>query len=495
MSFIRNTALNAVATVTTTLGRLLMTTLIARRIGPEAFGVLIFAQWCAETIAAVATVGLPNVLARYCPELADAPATARRARVRQLFAAGAATFVIALVASAVVFGFFGHRGSYLIAASIAWTLGTLVLMLTNALGNGLLRFDLILFSNLVFVAVGLGATFLLVHPGDPLGAMLVWVLASLTGAGAMLLGLRVGRSGPAAGAARPLSGFRDIGRYAVNTWIGGLAASQLWTRGEIGVLRVFEPPADIARYGAATTLSGLIMQGVNLFQGGLTPHLAKAWAQDDRAYIESLLGGLSRLTFAASIGGGLLIVLFAPQIVSGFFGARFAGAAPALMIIVFGVSAAGAGPAGMAVQFATDGRFQRNVNLLGVGLLVGLTAGLAPFLGIAGAALARTLVIGGAGIASVVMLGRIGYPDLRRTILWRWALGLALLAGCAAAAVWLRPGLVVRAGLFCLAGVATLALFAEPRWLAIARAWPAMGARFAPPRRRDDAPSRAWGDV
>jgi len=346
MILARHTALNATATIIAAAGRLAITTLMARRLGPDAFGAVVFAQWCAETIAAVASLGLPNVLARYCPELALASVADRRLRIRQMALAAAATLLLATVASVAIFTWLdGGKGAAAVAAPAAWCLAALAASLGSALGAGLLRFDLILASNAAFVSVGAAAVMTMTRPGEPQGAMLVWTAASLAAVATMVGGLALTRRASVAVGEQGLAPARELRSYAVNTWIGGLAATQLWTRGEVGVVRAFAPPAELARYGAATTLSALVMQGVNLFQGGMTPHLAKAWSQGDRDRIERLVRGLSGVTFAAALCGSLFVVLFAREIVAGLFGGRFEGAAPALILVSLGTTAAGAGTA------------------------------------------------------------------------------------------------------------------------------------------------------
>jgi len=305
--------------------------------------------------------------------------------------------------------------------------------------------------------------------------MLVWTAASLAAVAAMVGGLALGRKASGLAGEGTLAPVRELRSYALNTWIGGLAATQLWTRGEVGVVRAFAPPAELARYGVATTLSALVMQGVNLFQGGMTPHLARAWSQDDRGRIERLVRGLSGVTFAAALCGSLFVVLFAHEIVAGLFGGRFEGAAPALMLVSLGTTAAGAGAVNMAVQFATEGRFQRNANLVGALALVGLAALLTPLFGIAGAAAARLTVILGNGAALVWMLGRVGYGRLSREVGLRWAASLAILAALAAVALIGRAALPVRVTMLLAGGAAFLALWYEPRWLTVVEALPGLG--------------------
>jgi len=445
----KHTTLSAISTVISVAGRLLITIHIARFLGPRVYGPLVFTQWCAETLAIVSSLGLPSVLTRYCSEIVSTRQPIRRARIVLFLRAAVGSLLLAAIVSASVFLWVERsEPAVVVILSICWTLAALSLSIANAANFGLLRFDLILLSNISYAATGLLASHTLITKGNVVSAMFVWILAALVGTLVSLGGLRLQKIEDNSHNEIQLTSAREMYRYALNTWIGQLTASILWTRGEMGVLRSLVSNQDIAHYGVATTLSGLVSQGVNLLQGGITPHLSLDWKRNNHLRIEKTLRVLSSLTFFASAIGALLCVLFAPEIVSILFGTAFAAAAPSLSIIAIGATAAGTGTINMAVQFSTNGTFQRNTTIIGAAALIFSAFILVKVLGIEGAALARTLTLTGIGFLTVLRLAPAGYPALSRTFLRRWVVAIALIIAAGMAENFLHLSLVMRSIIF-----------------------------------------------
>jgi O-antigen/teichoic acid export membrane protein len=318
---------------------------------------------------------------------------------------------------------------------VAWTLATLATQLANAAAFGTSRFGVILVSNFAYGLAGIALLFLLARPGELQTAMLSWVGALAVGALVCGIGLLTteGARYTAPPNARPLSPLKDLREYAANTWVGSLSATLLWTRGEIGVLQALVPSSQLAYYGAATTINGLILQAVNLIQGAVAPYLSHHWVVDDRRAIARMIQFFSNVVFFVSTAGAAAVALFGHELVLLLFGPAFTPAILPLAIVAIGATSAGTGVINLIVQFATNGRFQRNSNLIGAAALLCLTALLAPFFGITGAAFARTITGIGVGLALIWCLSGLGYRSLMRIIAWRWCAAIALVLGLALA--------------------------------------------------------------
>lgn len=68
-TFARNSALNAIAGVCTTLSGFLASIMVARLLGVEGTGVYAFATWLVTVAVMLSDVGVPGSLSRYLPEL------------------------------------------------------------------------------------------------------------------------------------------------------------------------------------------------------------------------------------------------------------------------------------------------------------------------------------------------------------------------------------------------------------------------------------------
>jgi len=345
-NFVRNSMINALAGVCTTLGGFLSTVLVARILGLQGTGVVAFATWAVTVAVTLGDLGVTGALARFLPEL--------RAKRGEEETAGLTRsllkpFLCSTLGIALSFWLYAGwllwtDDSALLAvqadayrtSALFWGLVGIV-CLAQSLGKfvnswlkGMQDFStlarLALLSSLVQICgTGIGAYWL----GVP-GALLASAIGLFVPA---LLLSRVVRSGPA-----PSSELRRrVTRFSLETWGSYLLTAFFASRMEVFFLERSWGSHAVGLFTVSLTLSNLATQGPLLLTGPLMPHLSHhiGTEQHDKAreIYRISIRLMALLVFPACLGTAAI----APVLLPMMYGHAFE---PAILTATILVSAA-----------------------------------------------------------------------------------------------------------------------------------------------------------
>ena len=237
LSLLRNTSWSAVAGITSTVGRMAVVVLLARRLGPASFGLFVFVQWIIEMTSLICSGGLPGTATRFFPQTAGRGAIAMpglgRWFLRWSIVAVALTGIVATAGTAL----FTDLGAAAPLAAVAfWASSYTAWTLFGARTLGLFQFKSYAASSAIFVAVALVALKLPLPVSDLAAAMVCVAAANFAAAaGCAIGGSRSGRR--ISGEALTVLDAQLIRSYATNAWLTSIAAAFVWSRGEISVVK------------------------------------------------------------------------------------------------------------------------------------------------------------------------------------------------------------------------------------------------------------------
>ena len=361
-----------------------ITVILARRLGPESFGLFVFVQWLIDMAFLVFSVGLTGVATRFFPQSAGDGEDRLPGFNRWFLRAGAlAVLLTSCFATLSAFVFLGLRDIAPLTAVAFWAATNSSWALLGARTQGLFQFKRFAASTTMFVGVALvGLTVSQVEGGVP-GAMFVMAVSSLAAATCCAMDLF---NGGYASQSQLLAKaqMKLIRPYATNAWFTSIAASLVWARGEITLVKGHLGESAVGVYSVGMTLSGLVNQGLGLLTGALWPQIARAWDNGER---EELLRLYSLITNLLILVAGLssgFVICFAPYIISLLFGEPFLQSSKLALILALGPLGLACGCAHLIVQAATNGKFARDVTLAGGVVLFGAAFALIPRFGIQG---------------------------------------------------------------------------------------------------------------
>ena len=347
-SFARNSLLGGISGIATALGNFGTSVILARLLGAEGLGAVMFAVWIVVVGAAMADLGSSIALSRYLPELeadgrrAEAGAVARF--LFRPFSAAVAALFLALAAYGLWHWHAGRipsTGQETLAphANLAFWLLTATALALQALaqfGYGFLRgaqrFGEV--ATLTLICLGLQLA------GVTMGSLAYGPLGAL---GGYCLGFLL----PAALAFRHLGGGgaidhvlkRRMRRYALFAWAGNLSIVLLYSRMEILFLERSWGVEAVGLFAIGVTLANIAAQGPMLLTSGLLPHFSTSFGRGDRDAIQRLYTSGTRvmalLMFPACLGLAALL----PSLIPLIYGPQFMPAIPAAVILA--VSSAG----------------------------------------------------------------------------------------------------------------------------------------------------------
>jgi O-antigen/teichoic acid export membrane protein len=204
------------------------------------------------------------------------------------------------------------------------------------------------------------------------------------------------------------------------------SAVDLWIVGAFGSTN------DVALYGAAARLGGVVGIPVIIMAAVLPPFIAEMNALGKRAQLERILRAFAGLSIAPAALGMLVLLLIAPWVMGFLFGDFYRQAAPIFLVLGAGqLFNIWAGACGSVLMMTGHQRTMMGVSMVGGGLTVGLALGLVNAFGAMGVALSTAA---GLIIQNVLMMvavrRRVGIStharfsfrdirDLRRTVLHR----------------------------------------------------------------------------
>lgn len=377
---------------------------LARRLGPASFGLFVFVQWVIEITSLVCSGGLPGAATRFFPQTVGNGGAAMPGFSGWFVRRGVAAVILTgLVATICLVAFADLGGTMALLAAAFWATSYAAWALLGARAQGLFEFKRYAAASALFVVIAL-AGLALPAGGGILTAMLCLGAANAAAAGVCALDFT---SGSNRGVRITDVDAQQIRSYATNAWLTSIAASFVWSRGEISVIKGHLGESAVGFYSVGLTLSGVVNQGIGLLTGGLWPQIASGWDVGDRGTVLRLSNLITNvLMLAAALSAGF-VICFAPYLVTLLFGRPFLQSSHLVVILALGPLALAAGCAHLVLQAASNGRFARNITLAGGLSLAGVALILVPRFGLAGAAIARTGTQIALAIATLAWLGRV----------------------------------------------------------------------------------------
>lgn len=377
---------------------------LARWLGPEAFGAYAFAYAVVTLLALPAAMGFPQLVVR---ETARAEQAGQWALLRGLW--GWCTRRVLGVAGALAGLLAGIAGLALLAGvggtrelALLWGAALIPLIALGNLRGAALRGlrhpilgqlpELLLRPGLFLLLLVAGFWVAGLAPRADLAMALHAGAAALAFAtGAWLLARH--RPAPVAGVTAPVTRGSDWWQAA---WpLGLLGGFHLITQQvDLVMLGLLRPDAEAGLYRVAVQAALLVVFGLQAINDVVAPYLARLHGAGEREALQRLVRRAARGMLAAALPVALLFVLAGETVLTLLFGAEYAGAWPALVLIALGqlVSAA-LGPAGMLLNMTGHERTTLRVMGFAAGLNVVLNAALIPFWGLVGAALASLITL------------------------------------------------------------------------------------------------------
>lgn len=409
LSLLHNTSWSAFGSITNTVGRMAIVIILARRLGPESFGVYVFVQWLIDMTFLLFSVGLGGVATRFFPQNSGKEADKIPGFNRWFFRTGAFAILLASCFAAIsVFEFTQLRNLAVIAAVLLLTTTSSAYALLSARAQGLFQYKLVAASSALLV-IGI-----LTGLALPLGKFGLFVVLVVMGVANLLAGALLAiytRSSMATTCTCPMplgkAHSAQIFQFATNTWVTSFVASLVWARGELPLVKSYLGETEVGYYAIGLTLSGLINHGLGLLTGALWPYIAREWDSGNREELLRFSCVVTNLLMlVAGVAAGF-VICFAPYIVTLLFSDKFLPSSNLVLIFAVGALGLTSGSAHLVVHVATNGRFARNVTFVGgVSLFVAAFA-LIPRFGIEGAAAARTVTQIGIAILTFVWLGKV----------------------------------------------------------------------------------------
>ena len=218
------------------------------------------------------------------------------------------------------------------------------------------------------------------------GALVGYLFGSLPAALASFVLLRPAPS-------MPPDLFRTAARYAAYAWGSTIVAAFVWARIEVFVLEKTWGSAAVGIFMAALAMSNLASQGPVQLSAGLLPHFSEQAGRNDTAGLlasfQTAMRLIAFLVFPCCLGMAAIMPALLPLL----YGAVFAEAVPAAIIMVFGAALTAPGVATANLLYAKErtdivfiwGLFGAVLSVAGSLLLV-------PLWGPIGAAWARTSI-------------------------------------------------------------------------------------------------------
>jgi O-antigen/teichoic acid export membrane protein len=441
--FAQHTVLNAVSGSCLMLASLFSGIVIARLLGTEGTGTVVFSLWIASVITPLIGGGVSASIARTLPELrgrgeerqaqAFSGWLSRRllAYLLLAFVGFAAAISIQTGMAARIGAFLSQEGSETQGSALLFLLPVLIAAQVMALfGTNYLRgrqdfsrlARLSVWSLLLqVILVGIGAAYY----GVP-GAIAGYLIGQLPLASIVWTLL------PRAGEVEAAVLQRSF-RYARFAWAANIANTFVWSRLEIFFLDRYWGHAEIAFFSIALALSSLASQGPLLLTGAFLPLFAEQRGRGDEAAMKAIYVTGTRLTGMLAIPACLGMAAIAPAIVPLFYGAEFAAAVPATAVIVAAASISVTTVIGTHLVNATERSdiiFYTAIFGAALAVVGGLL--LVPQFGLMGAAVSRAIIqIVMVGLGMWFVTSKLEFPFPARSILW-----IYVCSGCSSMVAW-----------------------------------------------------------
>ncbi len=294
---LRNFGFSGACKIVTAVSSLVVSVITARSLGASDMGIYSFVLWVAGSIAALSSLGLPDAVAKYVAEQkgsgnhALAAKIARRIIAVQILAAGIASLVGAGVWSALA-----RHHLILVFLALATVMPAALQQMLLALMEGAQDFHLQLISTLggAVFQVGIVAAVAARH-GSFLGFLLANLLSSVVFTAFTLF------------LCRPIltshfdpdrqTGFPEISKrifsFSISVYGLSLLSLIVFDKSELFVLRIFQPPAELAYYSIAFGLTARLATAGDSISYVLFPMFVTRFTQNGsedlrKAYRQSM---------------------------------------------------------------------------------------------------------------------------------------------------------------------------------------------------------------
>lgn len=392
--FAKNSAFSTITGICTALASFLSTVIVARVLGTEGTGIVIYTLWIVTMAVTFADFGTHATLSRYLPELTSRGDTSGAAQLAAYLFRPYLGATLLVAGAFALMAILGQSQNPLTAANwekdpLVWLVMG-VLFLLQAMANfamgylrGMQRFGmtaLLTASSLILqlAAVAVGSVLF-----GFLGALGGYCAASLAPA---LVSATVARRGAGVDAALR----RRVLRFALFAWAGALTLAFVWSRAEVFFLERSWGSESVALFSVGLTFANLAAQGPMLLTGGLLPYFSEGVGRRATGQVHDAFATGTRiiafLLFPICFGTAAIIPVLLPLV----YGPAFASAVPAACIVVAAAAFGGAGAVGSHLIYANE-RSDFIFFSGAVGTALSIAAGLlvVPQYGVLGAAWAR----------------------------------------------------------------------------------------------------------
>jgi O-antigen/teichoic acid export membrane protein len=376
--------------------------LLARLMGPAGYGTYAYALALVTVMAVPTYLGLPRLIVR---QMARYQVNEQWGLMRGLLIrANQAVLAISLATAAVAAGFawmlrhvYSSEALLTFAASLALLpllgLGAVRLAALRGLRHVLLgQMPDMLVRNAAFVLALLLAALLWGEHLTPFSAMAMQVGATALafGIGAILL---IRNIPAAAKASQP--------DYEMKAWLGSALPFMLIgcmqiisTKTDIVMLGFYRPAEDVGVYRVAVQIAMLVVFPLTAVNMVIAPHMARLWAQQDKATFQKMVTWSARGILLLSLPLALLFIGAGELLLSLVFGAAFAAGALPLAILAGGqLVNAGTGSVTSILSMTGHERAAAQAVAVGAAANIVLNVTLIPLWGMAGAAVATLMAL------------------------------------------------------------------------------------------------------
>jgi O-antigen/teichoic acid export membrane protein len=428
--FAHHTVLNAFSGSCLMLANLFSGIVVARLLGTEGTGTVVFSLWIASVTTPIIGGGISASIARVLPELRGRG----EGRQAQAFAAWHSRRLLAFLLLTLA----GFVLVILIQSSMVARVGVLLNSESSGAWSRVLLFLLPLLVAAQVLAL-FGVSYLRgIQDFSRFARLSAWSLGIqvvLVGIGASYHGVPGAIAGyliaqlPLASVVwklLPRDGVVDASvlqasfRYARFAWAATIANTFVWSRLEIFFLDRYWGHAEIAFFGIALALSSLASQGPLLLTGAFLPLFAEHRGRGDQTAMKAIYATGTRLTGMLAIPACLGMAAIAPAIVPLFYGVEFKGAIPVTAIIVAVASISATTVIGTHLVNAlerSDTIFYTGI----FGAILAVTGGLllVPQFGLLGAGVSRAIVqVVMVALGMWFVTSKLEFTFPARSILW-----------------------------------------------------------------------------
>lgn len=322
---------------------IVLSVLLARVLGADGFGEYLYTITIASFLALPVLAGLPTLVIR---EIAIARGQSDDASISGIIRWSIAFVLITSAVVGIMGTVFlistgwlaGIHSIYALAFPLIIALGFMQLAAAVLqgyerpfLGNlpdGLLRPFILLTCTAIAAAAGALTS--------PYAVLLHIAAASFAALWAALIGFRIVKKSK-----RLRPSIQPV--FRTQTWLVGLlplslitGASLLNSRLDILMLGALTNSVEVARYGIAVQVAGLVLLGQTIVNGIVQPKIARLFRQNERQNLRALLTQAARLSSAASFSVMIVVVLLGDIVILTLVGIEYAGSVAIMLVLSLG---------------------------------------------------------------------------------------------------------------------------------------------------------------